>query len=181
MLCRMNTVDPSMTSVESPPEGDYRIDPGRSSVSFTTRHMFGLGKVRGSFHLEEGWIHVADPVGESSARATIAAASVDTGNSTRDSMLRSPTYLDTQAHPHITFTSTGLRQDSGTWTLHGTLTVRGTAGPVELRVERAETDGAVVSLTARCRIDRYAFGITKMKGMTGRWQEMLLDLTAKRD
>lgn len=180
MLCRMNTPEASTPNIDIPAVGDYRIDPSRSRLSFLTSHMFGLGKVRGSFRIEEGRIHVADPVGGSSARAAIAAASVDTGNSARDSMLRSPTYLDTAAHPHITFVSTRLERSSGAWVLHGTLTVRGTAGPVELRVERARAEGPVVSLTARCRTDRYAFGITKMKGMTGRWQEMTLDVTAER-
>ncbi|NIJ12434.1 polyisoprenoid-binding protein YceI [Saccharomonospora amisosensis] len=106
--------------------------PGRSTGSFTTSHLFGLGKVRGSFRIEDGLIRVTDPVGGSSARATIAAASVDTGNSARDSMLRSPTYLDTAAHPHITFASTRVEEIEGTWLLHGRLTVRARSGSVEL-------------------------------------------------
>jgi polyisoprenoid-binding protein YceI len=35
------------TAVQAPPAGRYAIDPVGSSVTFATRHMFGLGKVRG--------------------------------------------------------------------------------------------------------------------------------------
>lgn len=180
-LCHMSTPLPEITGIQFPAEGKYRIVPGRSTVSFTTSHLFGLGKVRGSFRIEDGSIHVADPIGGSSARATIAAASVDTGNSTRDSMLRSPTYLDATAHPHITFASDRLEESEGTLLLHGTLTVRESTAPVQLRVDSSEADATTVRLSASCRIDRYAFAITAMKAMTGRWQTMLLDVTAERD
>ena len=36
-------------TVQIPATGTYRIDPSGSSVSFTTRHLFGLGVVRGTF------------------------------------------------------------------------------------------------------------------------------------
>ncbi len=31
-----------------------RIDPARSTVTFKTRHFFGLGRARGSFEFSEG-------------------------------------------------------------------------------------------------------------------------------
>jgi polyisoprenoid-binding protein YceI len=34
-------------AVQAPPAGRYAIDPAGSSVTFVTKHMFGLGKVRG--------------------------------------------------------------------------------------------------------------------------------------
>jgi hypothetical protein len=51
--------------------GDYRID--QATVRFTTRHVFGIAPVHGTFQLRSGHIHVTDPVDGSTARATITA------------------------------------------------------------------------------------------------------------
>ena len=50
------------TTVSIPPAGTYKVDPGASSVTFATRHMFGLGGVTGSFKLLSGEITIADPL-----------------------------------------------------------------------------------------------------------------------
>ncbi len=39
-----------------PPLGSYRIDPTRSTVAFTTRHLFGLAEVRGTLAMRTGQI-----------------------------------------------------------------------------------------------------------------------------
>jgi len=49
------------TAVQAPPVGRYVIDPAGSSVTFVTKHMFGLGKVRGTFKVTRGVITIADP------------------------------------------------------------------------------------------------------------------------
>ena len=41
-------------TVQIPATGTYRIHPASSSVSFTTRHMFGLGAVKGTFGVRFG-------------------------------------------------------------------------------------------------------------------------------
>ena len=48
-------------AVQIPAAGTYRIDPAASSLTFATRHMFGLGAVKGSFRLVSGEITIADP------------------------------------------------------------------------------------------------------------------------
>lgn len=166
-------------SVEIPPPGGYRIDPAASTISFTTRHMFGLGAVRGTFALREGHVEVADPVLESSALARIDATSFDTRNPTRDKTVRSRTYLDVENHPEIGFASTRLDRDGDDWVLHGTLTVCGRTEPVELRIESASVAGSALRVKASMEIDRYRFGVTAMKGMTGRRLRLVLDLTAR--
>jgi polyisoprenoid-binding protein YceI len=163
-----------------PAVGEYRIDVTASTMTFRTRHIFGLAPVNGSFRLREGHIRVADPVGESAVHATVSAASFHTGVSARDTTIRSGQYLDVENHPDITFASTGLAQRDGRWVLHGTLTVRGRGCPVDVPVEESEVDGPRVRLRASARVDRYAFGITAMKGMTGRWLTFVLELQANR-
>ncbi|MGX7824388.1 YceI family protein [Actinokineospora sp. 24-640] len=168
-------------TVQIPAAGEYRIDPTASAISFTTKHMFGLGKVRGSFALRDGLIQVADPVAGSTAWATILAGSFTTGNKARDGMVRSATYLDTGNHPEITYTATGMDKTEDGWTLRGTLTVRGETRPLPVRIESASVDGDQVVVHAAADVDRYEFGITAMKGMTGRNLALHLDLTAVRN
>lgn len=165
--------------VTIPAAGDYRIDPARTTVSFATRHLFGLAPVRGTFQLRDGHIQVTEPVADSSARAVIAASTFHTGLPARDTHVRGPAYLDAERHPAIVFASTGLEQAEGRWMLRGSLTVRDRTCPLDLRVEEL-TAGPTLTLRATTWVDRYAFGITAMKGMTGRRLTLTLSVTATR-
>lgn len=151
-----------------PTAGSYRIDPSRSRVGFTTRHMFGLAPVKGTFTLRSGEVVVADPVEGSSARATVDAASFDTGNPKRDKDVRSTKFLDTDAHPDITFASTGLSRSDGGWVLQGSITARGVSAPADLVVTDISPIGDDLVLTATTTVDRYAHGLTAAKGIAGR-------------
>lgn len=165
-------------SVTIPVAGHYRLDPERTTITFGTRHLFGLGAVRGGFRLREGTIRVRDPLEASSATATISAASFQTGTMGRDVSVRSPRFLDAEHHPGITFTSTGLDRDDVGWVLRGALTVRGTTRPLDVRVEQLRQDGTRLRLTATASVDRYAFGITALRGLAGRRLRLTLDVTA---
>ncbi|MGI9009033.1 MAG: YceI family protein [Streptosporangiaceae bacterium] len=158
--------------------GSYAIDPGRSRVRFQARHMFGLGPVHGTFGIDRGEIVIAEPVTGSAAEAVILAGSFSTGNRMRDADVRSAKYLDTAAHPEIVFRSQRVEQSGYGWTLHGDLTVRGQAQPVSVVISsaRGTEDGAAFEATTT--IDRYAFGITKGKGMTGRSLTLTFDIVA---
>ncbi|MFC0110612.1 YceI family protein [Kibdelosporangium aridum] len=159
----------------TPVVGDYRIDHTRSKIEFTTRHVFGLGKVRGTFQLREGYIYVADSLDESAARATIAADSIDTRNPVRDTTVCQQ-YLDVARHPDIVFTSTGMENTGNGWVLHGQLTVCGQTRPIDLHITTVGGEG--LRVTATCVVDRYEFGITKMRGLTGRRLAFTLEIVA---
>ena len=167
-------------AVAAPAPGTYRIDAARSAITFTTRHLFGLGSVHGTFELRDGEIRVADPLSESSARARISAASFRTGNPSRDGAVRSARLLDTGAHPDITFITRRLDQADGRWILHGLLSVRGQAHPVELLIEEAQPGGRDLRVRASTGINRYDFGITKVKGLAARRLGFRLDIVAHR-
>jgi polyisoprenoid-binding protein YceI len=167
-------------AVEIPASGDYRIDGQRCTVTFTTRHVFGLAPVRGTFRLRDGDVRVADPPADSSVRVTVSAGSFDTGTSARDVAVRSAQYLDTEHHPDITFTSTRLAQVGDRWVLHGSLTVRGRTNAVEVRIDEIHPSGTGLRLSASARVDRYGFGITAMKGFAGRYLALRLDVVASR-
>jgi len=104
------------------------------------------------------------------------------GNShaARDAAVRSDRLLAVAAHPDIVFTSDRLAIEAGSWTLHGSLSVRGVARPVVLRVEGAVTTGNRLRLRASARIDRYEFGVTKARGLAARHLDLTLDIVADR-
>ena len=89
----------------APQPGHYDIDPDRSRVTFATRHLFGLGRVKGSFGIRGGTADVADPVAASVIYAEIETASFRTKNRQRDHAVLSPRFLDPAGHPVMTFRS----------------------------------------------------------------------------
>jgi len=176
----MNSTATQPATITAPPPGAYRIDPSGSAITFTTRHLFGLGAVRGTFTLQAGEIHIADPLDESTAWAKIPAASFLTGNASRDSAVRSARLLDAGAYPDITFTSGPLERADGCWILHGLLSVRGAARPVDVLVEAAQSSGPALRLQASAHLDRYNFGVTRVKGLAARHLRCRLDVVAHR-
>ena len=67
---------------------------------------------------------------------TIKAASIDTGDATRDQHLRAPDFLDVQRSPDITYRSTRVRPGADDkWDVAGLLTIKGVTRDVSLSVE----------------------------------------------
>lgn len=164
-------------AVQVPAAGTYTLDQAASTISFTTTHMFGLGKVHGTFALRDCRIEVAGPQ-DAAVRATVDAASIDTGSSARDKMVRSATYLDAERYPEFSFSSTGLEQADGRWVLRGSLTVREVSRPVDVHVQEVRVADAALHAVGTAQVDRYEFGITAMKGMTGRRLTLRLEIAA---
>ena len=82
------------TAVQAPSAGRYALDPAGSSVTFVTKHMFGLGQVRGRLKVTRGLITVADPPEDSRLEAEVSASSFSTRNVMRDPQVRSRLFLD---------------------------------------------------------------------------------------
>jgi polyisoprenoid-binding protein YceI len=167
----------SSTAVQAPPAGRYAIDPAGSSVAFVTRHMFGLGAVRGRLQVTRGVITIADPPEDSRAEAEVSASSFATGNFMRDPQVRSRLFLDVRRHPAISFRSDRVRQHQGGWSLAGFLTVKGRTAPVELTVTGVSPEGTAIVFRADCTVDRYAHAITMMPGMAAR--RLSVQITAR--
>lgn len=165
------------TAVQAPPAGRYAIDPAGSSVTFVTKHMFGLGKVRGRLKVTRGVITVADPPQDSRVGAELSASSFSTGNFLRDPQVRSRLFLGVRRHPAISFRSDSIRQHQGGWSVAGVLTVKGRTAPVELTVTSASAEDAAIVFRADCTVDRYAHGITMMPGMAAR--RLSVQITAR--
>jgi polyisoprenoid-binding protein YceI len=120
--------------VEMPPPGLWTVDPAHSKVAATAQHL-GLSSVQGRFARFRGRIEVGPTPETSSVEAQIDARSIDTGNGTRDDHLRSADFLDIEAHPIISYRSTGLSAvGPDRWTMRGLLTISGITRPVDLRL-----------------------------------------------
>ena len=165
-----------------PAAGRYRIHPERSKVSYTGRHMMGLGVVHATFDIKSGEIHVADPTTASTVTVLIDAGSFASGNAKRDRDIRSAPLLNTDSFPDITFASDDLCWDGGHWLLSGTVTAHGVAVPTEVTFERVVHEPPGIRVLARARhLDRYAFGVTGSKGWVGRHLDLDLDVYAALD
>ena len=88
--------------------GEWVLDRRESSIRLKNRSMWGLAPVKGIFREVSGNGTVS-PDGEVSGTVTVAAASIDTKNTRRDTHLRSADFFDSGKYPDITFTADGIR------------------------------------------------------------------------
>jgi polyisoprenoid-binding protein YceI len=163
---------------QAPRLGRYEIDASRSRVTFRTRHMFGLGPVRGTFAIRSGSVDIAEPLADSAVQAEIDAASFRTGNEQRDPSVLSARFLDATRYPVISFRD-GLVSPDGT-AIRGTLAVREVARPVSLSIGRVTVDGQSFTASATVRVDRTEFGVTAMPGLAGRYLDLTVEVRCTR-
>ena len=172
-----------MTSITMPSitAGTYVLDPAKSKITFSVKHLFGLGTVHGSFAVRHAKVCVDVDPQRSCVDAVIDAASFSTGNPRRDKDIRSARFLDAAAHPEIAFSSTGLRRHrDGTATMDGELTVKGVRTPVTLTLDELATSGDGFRCVAKGIIDRYATAVSGGKGMIGRELQVCIEMHATR-
>jgi polyisoprenoid-binding protein YceI len=162
----------------TPQPGHYEIDPSRSRVTFTTRHLFGLGGVNGSFTIRGGTADIAEPAAASAIYAEIEAASFRTNSSQRDRSVLSARFLDPARYPVMIFRSDQIEAEARILT--GTLTVHGTTRPVTLAVTRCEVSGGSFTVRATTRIDRTGFGITAARGLAARNLDLTVEVQCAR-
>jgi polyisoprenoid-binding protein YceI len=117
---------------ELPVPGTWLFDPPHTAIRFIAKHV-GMAHVHGRFERFEGGIQVLQDVSESRVHVRIDASSINTGNNTRDTHLRSADFLDVERFPYIDFRSTRFAYRGGSkWILLGTLTMHGVSRSVSL-------------------------------------------------
>ena len=139
--------------------GEWVMDPRRSSIRLKSRSMWGLSPVNGVFHEISGNGTVSAD-GEVSATVTVAAASIDTRNTRRDTHLRSADFFDSASNPDITFAADGIRPSGQGVAVTGALTVRDRTRPLSFDAAAAVQDDGEIWLGAEIRINRADFGLT---------------------
>lgn len=166
------------------PAGTYVLDKQHASVLARVRHQgFSNFTIRfGAVDATYAW----DPKSPQTAevRATIQAASFDTGDAKEDPKLARQ-FLDVEKHPTITFVSTSIQHGEGNkGTILGDLTLRGVTKPVTLDVTYNGYAGGVTGqragFSAMTKIKRSDFGSTYLVrpplALVGDEVELILEL-----
>lgn len=139
--------------------GVWNVDPGRSTVGFKVRSMWGLKPVKGRFteFNGDGQITGTQTV---FGRIDIKSASVDTKLRKRDEHLRSAEYFDAEKYPDISVVVTAAEAINGDIVdLRAQLTVKSTTAPLPLQTTVSVLDDGAVRLSAQATIDRKDFGV----------------------
>ncbi|MGH3225712.1 MAG: YceI family protein, partial [Streptosporangiaceae bacterium] len=100
------------------------------------------------------------PDGSASGTVTVAAASIDTRNTKRDTHLRSADFFDSDNHPDISFTADDIRPSAQGVAVTGVLTIRGRTRPLSFDATASVPGDGEVWLEAEVRVSRADFGIT---------------------
>ena len=114
----------------------WTLEPGHTAAEFRAKHMM-VTWVRGHFKNIQGKLQF-DPQNPSggSVNLEIDAASIWSGEPTRDDHLRSPDFLDVEHHPKIVFKSSRVQTAGGNkFEVIGDLTIRGITKQVILNTE----------------------------------------------
>jgi polyisoprenoid-binding protein YceI len=139
--------------------GQWVLDPRKSSIRLKNRSMAGLVRVHGVFREVSGNATISGD-GEVSGTLTVAAASIDTKNTRRDSHLRTTDFFDSANYPDITFSVDGVRPSGGGVAVTGALTVRGRTRPLSFDAAASVQGDGEIWLDAEVHINRADFGLT---------------------
>jgi polyisoprenoid-binding protein YceI len=155
------TTDASPTSTTT-----WKIDPAHSHAEFKVKHMM-ISNVRGSFSGVSGTLieDTADPT-RSRVDAIIDIGTISTGDSSRDTHLKSADFFDQEQFPQMTFKSTSVKKNGPEeYAVTGDLTLHGVTKPVTFAVEGPSAPGkdpwgnTRIGLSATGKINRKDFGL----------------------
>jgi polyisoprenoid-binding protein YceI len=134
------------------------VDPARSTVEFSVKHIWGLSTVSGRFTRFDGTYTVGADGG--TIELDIDAASLDTGNARRDRHLRDIAFFYVEQHPRVRFTSEDVRElgDGRLW-VDGELEAAGRTLSVSFEVSRREL-GDELELDVTTAVDQRLLGMT---------------------
>ncbi len=174
-----------------PPEGAksqafYRVDEAKSLVRFDAKAFMHdvvgkTSKIQGTFRLSD-----PDRFTDAEACVRIDAASLDTGNGTRDGIMRDD-HLETGKFPTIDFVLKlieSVKRQTGTWEViaRGTLFLHGVSREIQVPVRGREA-GDAVQLTGQISLmmTDYRIPIPKFLFLTLEDQVMVsFDVVARR-
>jgi len=175
---------PSVAEVAAP--GNYRIDPGHSTVLFSVRHL-GTSELTGRFNDIKGSF-VLDQRKAPDLDVTISTASVDTNHEKRDAHLRSPDFFNVKQYPVMHFSADRISYDKqGQPTaLHGDLTLHGKTRAVTFVVSpvgagKDPWGGYRAGFNARTTLKRSEFGMNFMPGGIGDEITVTLNIEAVKE
>lgn len=132
---------------------EYEIDPTHTYASFEIDHL-GFSTQRGQFRTTSGIIEFDPEAKTGRIDIRIDAASLDTGYSLRDDVLRGDDWFRVKTHPDILFRSRQLRFDGETLTaVEGTLVMLDEMRPMRLDIKRFKCGFNLVKRQRGCGAD----------------------------
>jgi polyisoprenoid-binding protein YceI len=144
----------------------WLLDPAHSEIHFKVKHLM-ISNVTGSF---KQFTVSADTEGDDFATVSniVFAAdihSIDTGNTQRDTHLKSSDFFNGDAHSKIHFHSENYVKKENKELLHGNLTIHGMTKPIIVEVEfggiAKDPYGQVkAGFTISGKLSRKEFGMT---------------------
>lgn len=155
------------------PSGTYASDPAHTSLFWSVNH-FGLSNYTARINGVEATVDLdADDLTQSSVTAMITMAGIDTyfpfpENTDFNAELRGANWLNTEAFPEATFTSTAITvTGEETANIEGDLTFLGQTLPITLETKligllegHPFVDGAAFGIAATGTFDRTDFGFS---------------------
>jgi polyisoprenoid-binding protein YceI len=158
----------------------YTLDPMHSYVEWHANH-FDFSHPSGKW-MANGIIELDnEKIENSKVQVTINVADIVTGIPELDKHLKSKLFFDVEKFPKATFVSDKIDvQDKNISKVHGILTVRGIAKPIELNVKLNKkgsnpvSDKESIGFTAQTQLKRSDFGINTL--LPGLGDDIKLDI-----
>jgi polyisoprenoid-binding protein YceI len=136
----------------------WSVDRDETSVDFAVKTFWGVTTVHGHFDRFDG-SYTSGPDG-TKIDLTIDADSVDTGNATRDTHLRSAGFFHAAAHPQVCFTSTRVHHaGDGVLRVAGDLKAAGNVVPLEFDATVRQIADAL-ELESTAKVDQRELGMS---------------------
>ena len=145
----------------------WNIDPAHSAAEFKVKHMM-ISNVKGKFTGLSGVLKLDETdYTHSVVEASIASASLTTGDEQRDGHLKSADFFDVEKFPTLTFKSANIDSAGGPdYKVTGDLTIHGVTKSVVLSVEDVSEPSKDpwgnhrIGLSGSTKINRKDFGLT---------------------
>jgi polyisoprenoid-binding protein YceI len=145
----------------------WNLDTAQSVAEFKVKHMM-ISNVKGSFSGLSGVLQLDETdYTHSTVEATIAIASLKTGDDQRDAHLKSADFFDAEKFPTLTFKSTNIDSTGGPdYAVTGEITLHGVTKTITLAVEDVSEPSKDpwgnqrIGLSASTKINRKDFGLT---------------------
>jgi polyisoprenoid-binding protein YceI len=165
----------------------YRIQPETSRVGFCVDSEFAL--VKAEFKDFQGGLTLwpDHPVNKEQAMVLVRTASLDTGGSMIENLLKGERFFDVENYPEILFVSTGFTWTSESrGTLKGDLTLHGVTRPVIFNVtllpvkNTGEKSAGKVLVKAGTTIHRSDFGMDTLSRVVNDKVELCMSVEVVR-
>ena len=140
-------------------------DKAHTSVDYTISHLT-VSSEKGHFSNVSGTIQINDAdISKSTVNVTIDTATIDSGSSAENAVLKEPAFFNVAQFPAATFKSTAVARTATGLSVSGDLTLRGVTKPVVLDVTGpagqpiAANQKLPAAFTATTTVKRSAFSI----------------------